>query len=103
MPNMAFKERIFDRLNQAIFSDQCVFECNIDGELEHNIIRKLQEIDMVTTAYMYKGHANKSVAYALFAGFSRQLKGWWDHYLKEHETQFILNAIKVESEDLSSQ
>lgn len=70
LPDVALEDRLFDKFNQGMYSGQCVFEWNIDGESEHNVLRKLQETSMVVIAYRYKGHTNRSIAYALVTGFS---------------------------------
>uniref|UniRef100_A0A2K1WWL3 DUF7746 domain-containing protein n=1 Tax=Populus trichocarpa TaxID=3694 RepID=A0A2K1WWL3_POPTR len=49
---------------------------------EYNILNTLQQMTMTANAYKTQiGTSDKAIVELLIAGFSRQLKGWWDHFL----------------------
>ena len=53
---------------------------------------------MTMTANAYKtqtGTSDKAIAELLIAGFSGQLKGWWDYHLTETDHLHILNAVQT--------
>jgi len=52
---------------------------------------------MTMAANAYKtqtGTPDKVIAELLIAGFSAQLKGWWDYHLPETDHLYILNSFK---------
>jgi hypothetical protein len=56
---------------------------------------------MVATAYETANDCPETVIVEiLVAGFSGQLKGWWDNYLTEGEKHLILTAIKKDSDGI---
>ena len=49
-----------------------------------------------TNAYRIKtSNSDFHAAGALVIGFTRLLKGWWDHYLSQNDRDYILNAKKI--------
>jgi hypothetical protein len=64
--------------------------------LEYHILNTLQQMIMVANAYKTQtGTLDKAIIKLLIAGFSSQLKGWWDYHLTEAEHLQILNSIKM--------
>ncbi|KAL7094204.1 hypothetical protein ACP275_11G087000 [Erythranthe tilingii] len=54
---------------------------------------------MAANAYKTQyGTLDKTIAELLIAGFSSQLKGWWDYYLTNQEQIRILDSIKTDEE-----
>ncbi|KAH9779898.1 hypothetical protein KPL71_007880 [Citrus sinensis] len=82
-------------LNQARYNATSVYEWNIDGMSEYNILGVLQQMTMAANAYKTQsGTSDKAIAEILIAGFTGQLKGWWDHLLTKLQQLDILNAIQ---------
>ncbi|GAV66880.1 LOW QUALITY PROTEIN: hypothetical protein CFOL_v3_10390, partial [Cephalotus follicularis] len=77
-PNLQIEER--GNFTQASYQSGTIYELNIDGMNEYHIINKLQKMTMVSNAYKIKNASDKVVA-NLIAGFTGQLKGWWDNVL----------------------
>ncbi|GAV79134.1 LOW QUALITY PROTEIN: hypothetical protein CFOL_v3_22599, partial [Cephalotus follicularis] len=67
---------------------------NIDDMNEYHIINKLQEMTMVSNAHKIKNNSDKTVVNLLIAGFTGQLKVWWDNVLTTQQTE-ILETIQV--------
>ncbi|KAH9707173.1 hypothetical protein KPL70_012478 [Citrus sinensis] len=84
-------------LNQARYNASSVYEWNIDGMSEYNILGVLQQMTMAANAYKTQsGTSDKAIAEILIAGFTGQLKGWWDHLLTNLQQLDILNAIQTD-------
>ncbi|KAH9704754.1 hypothetical protein KPL70_011596 [Citrus sinensis] len=63
-------------LNQSRFNAASVYEWNIDGISEYNILGLLQQMTMAANAYKTQSKtSDKAIAEILIAGFTGQLKG----------------------------
>ncbi|KAJ8543610.1 hypothetical protein K7X08_006133 [Anisodus acutangulus] len=88
-------------LAQSRFNASSIYDWNIDGMTEYNILSFLQQMTMAANAYKTQnGTQDKTIADLLIAGFSGQLKGWWDNYLADQQKEDILNSIKTDEEGL---
>ncbi|KAH9724150.1 hypothetical protein KPL70_007381 [Citrus sinensis] len=95
-PDLAIDNRP-SALNQSRFNASSVYEWNIDGMSEYNILGLLQQMTMATNAYKTQsGTSDKAIAEILIAGFTGQLKGWWDHLLTKQQQLDILHAIQAD-------
>lgn len=95
-PDLAIDNRP-SALNQSRFNASSVYEWNIDGMSEYNILGLLQQMTMATNAYKTQsGTSDRAIAKILSAGFTGQLKGWWDHLLTQHQQLDVLNSIQVD-------
>ena len=93
-PDMQFEER--NQYTQASYTSGTIYEWNIDGMTEYNILTKLQEMTMVSTAYKLNNRLpDHAVAQTIVAGFTGQLKGWWDNYLTFDDRNSILKAYRI--------
>ncbi|KAG4915104.1 hypothetical protein JHK87_052661 [Glycine soja] len=85
-----------DKNNFKSFSAN-IYEWNIDAQTEYNIMNTLQHMTMVVTAYQTSHECpEETIVDILVAGFSGQLKGWWDNYLTNEEKSKIYSAIKTD-------
>ncbi|KAH9679064.1 hypothetical protein KPL71_025962 [Citrus sinensis] len=83
-------------LNQSRFNASSVYEWNIDGMSEYNILGLLQQMTMAANAYKTQQETfDKAIAEIFIAGFTGQLKGWWDHLLTQQQQLDILNSIQT--------
>ena len=88
-------------LVQPKFNASSVYEWNIDGMSEFQVLNTLQQMTMASSAYKTQtGTSDRSVAELVIAGFSGQLKGWWDYHLTVQQQTDILYAIKKDEEGL---
>ncbi|QHN78306.1 uncharacterized protein DS421_19g660230 [Arachis hypogaea] len=82
-PDLALEER---ELGFVSFNANNVYEWNIDGKTEYNIINMLQHMTMVGTAFQAAHDiSEEAIANVIVSGFSGQLKGWWDDYLSDDQ------------------
>jgi len=83
-PDLLLQER--DENNFKSFSANNIYEWNIDVQIEYNIMNTLQHMTMVATTYQTSHECSEeTIIDILVAGFSGQLKGWWDNYLTNDE------------------
>ena len=97
--DMQFEERVFQ--TQFSVSADKLYEWNIDGLSEQEIINKMSHMSMVGIAYQNNHDLDKpEIVNLLVTGFSGTLRGWWDSYLIEDSKESIKNAIKTNDEGL---
>ncbi|KAH9649499.1 hypothetical protein KPL70_026003 [Citrus sinensis] len=95
-PDLAIDNRP-SALNQSRYNASSVYEWNIDGMSEYNILGLLQQMTMAANAYKTQaGTSDRAVSEILIAGFTGQLKGWWDHLLTNRQQLDILNSIQTD-------
>jgi hypothetical protein len=83
-------------LTQHKYNASSLYEWNIDGMSEYNILNTLQQMTMAANAYKTQtGTPDKAIVELLIAGFSGQLKGWWDYHLTERDHLHILNSFQT--------
>jgi hypothetical protein len=83
-------------ISQHKYNASSIYEWNIDGMSEYNILNTLQQMTMTANAYKTQtGTLDKAIVEFLIAGFSGQLKGWWDYHLTETYHLHILNSIQT--------
>ena len=93
-PDMQYEER--NQYTQASYTSGTIYEWNIDGMTEYNILTKLQEMTMVSTTYKLNNRlSDHVVAQTIVVGFTGQLKGWWDNYLTFNDRNGILKAYRI--------
>ena len=79
-PDMQFEERSFQ--TQFFVSADKLYEWNIDGLSEQEIINKMGHMSMVGIAYQNNHDLDQpEIVNLLVTGFSDTLRGWWDSYL----------------------
>ena len=98
-PDMQFEKRIFQ--TQFFVSANKLYEWNIDGLSEQEIINKMSQMSMVGIAYQNNHDLDQpEIVNLLVIGFSGTLRGWWDSYLTEDSKESIKNAVKKNDEGL---
>ena len=62
------------------------------------ILGLLQQMTMAANAYKTQsGTSDRAIAEILIAGFTGQLKGWWDHLLTQQQQVDVQNSIQVDA------
>ena len=62
-------------MSRSQYDGTSVYEWNIDGLTEHQILNMIQEINMAANAYAIKGNNQKQITDLLTSGFTGNLKG----------------------------
>ncbi|RVW18795.1 hypothetical protein CK203_102744 [Vitis vinifera] len=86
-PDMQFEER--NQYTQASYTSGTIYEWNIDGMTEYNILTKLQEMTMVSTAYKLNNRLpDHAVAQTIVAGINES-----NEVVKDEDGQDIEDAV----------
>ena len=97
--DMQFEERSF-QTHFSISADK-LYEWNIDGLSEQEIINKMSQMSMVSIAYKNNHDLDQlEIVNLLVIGFSGTLCGWWDSYLTEESRECIKHVVKKNDEGL---
>ena len=97
-PDIQFEERSFQ--TQFSFSADKLYEWNIDGLFEQEIINKMSHMSMVIAYQNNHDLDLPEIVNLLVIGFSGTLHGWWDSYLTEESKDSIKHAVKKNDECL---
>ena len=97
-PDIQFEERSFQ--TQFSFSVDKLYEWNIDGLFEQEIINKMSHMSMVIAYQNNHDLDLPEIVNLLVIGFSGTLRGWWDSYLTEESRDSIKHAVKKNDECL---
>ncbi|GJR72340.1 hypothetical protein Tco_0084705 [Tanacetum coccineum] len=90
---MQYEER--QGLTQARYDGTTIYEWNIDGQTEYQILNLLQEMTMASNAYKTRNSNEEKIVKVLISGFTGSLKGWWDNYVTDIEKAIICSAKKT--------
>jgi hypothetical protein len=92
-PDLQFEER-FLQTQFSVSSDK-IYEWNIDGLSEQELLNKMNHMSMVANAYDTNQNLSQSEIVDLLAtGFSGTLRSWWDKHLTEETREGIRKAVK---------
>jgi len=89
LPDIQIEERPFS-YDRSAYDGTSVYEWNIDGYSEHQILNIVTEINMAANAYKSKGNTQIQIVNIIISGFTGTLKGWWDIYVTPDEKLGIL-------------
>ena len=96
-PDMQFEERAF-QTQFSVYVDK-LYEWNIDGLSEQEIINKMGHKSMVGIAYQNNHDLDQpEIVNLLVTGFFDTLRGWWDSYLTEESRDSIKHVVKKNDE-----
>ena len=93
-PDVLHEEQEYEINNS--YNGKNVYEWNLDGYTERQIYNMVHRMLMYTTIAKNAGNNEKQIAAMIIAGFTGQLKGWWDNYLNLEGQQAILATTKTE-------
>ena len=80
-----------------MYSNDFIYDWNIDGLSEHEIFNVLRQMTMASTAYLADGDDHNDVQLIL-AGFSGTLKYWWENCLNDKERFYVQTSVNEEGE-----
>ena len=80
-----------------MYNSKGIYEWNIDGSSEHEIVNIVHEMMMASTAY-FEENEDHLVLQFLIVGFTGVLRGWWENMLNENERQCIKTSVNEEGE-----
>ncbi|KAG5632679.1 hypothetical protein H5410_004396 [Solanum commersonii] len=71
-----------------------IYEWNIDGYTDRQIYTTIYRMLMYSTICKTNKNSDKTIADMIIAGFTGQLKGWWDNYLNQEQRDKVILAVK---------
>ena len=78
-----------------------LYEWNIDGLSEQEIINKMSHMSMVANAYLSNHNLDHAeIVDLLTTGFYGTLRGWWEKYLTKESRESIRKFVKKDDEGL---
>ncbi|KAI8572072.1 hypothetical protein RHMOL_Rhmol01G0170300 [Rhododendron molle] len=84
-------------MNQFSVSSTKLYEWNIDGLSEYQILEKLNHMSMVANSYLSNTNLNQpQIVELLTSGFTGVLKAWWDKYLDTESREQIIHAVQTD-------
>lgn len=96
-PDIQYEER--SKFQTSKYDGKSLYEWNIDGKAEYEILNTLQEMGMARLAYKIRNADEKTIATLLVSGFTGQLKNWWDNALTlESKTSILEHTIDIEDD-----
>ncbi|KAL4599316.1 hypothetical protein ACB092_11G118500 [Castanea dentata] len=99
-PDVQFEER--SSQTQFSVSADKLYEWNIDGLSEQEIINKMAHMSMVGIAYINNHDSldHPDIVDLLASGFTGCLRGWWDSHLTEESRESIKHVFKRDTDGI---
>jgi hypothetical protein len=91
-PDLQFEERELTVRNT--YNAESLYEWNIDGMSQYEILNELHEMLMVSNIYKGNNKTDHQIANIIITGFTGQLKGWWDNTLTDSDRNWLAYAYK---------
>ena len=98
-PNLQFEER---NSHQFSITSSKLYEWNIDGLAEQEILNKIHHMTMVANNYLNEGRSYTEVIELMSLGFTGKLLQWWNNCLTEESKEDIKNAVQKDEEGTPS-
>ena len=90
------EERDWNQTNTS-YSGNEVYELNIDALTERQVSIVVHRMLMYSSICRHTNNNNDhAICKMIIAGFTGQLRGWWDNFLTPEERYAIMNAYKEE-------
>ena len=90
------EERDWNQTNTS-YSGNEVYEWNIDSLTERQVSIVVHRMLMYSSICRHTNNNNDhAICKMIIAGFTGQLRGWWDNFLTPEEKHAIMNAYKEE-------
>ena len=96
--DLQFEER--NVRNQFSVSSGKLYEWNIDGLSEQEILNKIHHMTMVANNYLNEGRPHIEVIELITLGFTGKLLQWWNNYLTEESKEDSKSSIQKNEEGI---
>ena len=87
-------------INNNSYNGKSIYEWNLDTFIEKQISVLVHRMLMYSTICKTNGNDDVTVAKMIVAGFTGQLKGWWDNYLPVNQKEEIYKTVRQENGQL---
>ena len=93
-PDLQFEEK---QPKQNSYSNDAIYDWNIDGLSEYEIFVVLRQMQMAATASLTDGD-DHNVVQLILARFTGTLKFWWENFLIDKERFYVQKSINEDGE-----
>ena len=94
-PDLPYEERN----SQFTISTGKLYEWNIDGLSEQEILNKIQHMSMIANNYLNDGHQHTEVIELMILEFIGKLLDWWNNCLTEESKKDIKHVVQKDEEE----
>ena len=96
-PDLLFEEH--HKYTSKEYSGESIYEWNIDGRSEYEMLNLFQEMVMATMAYKGRGNNDQQSCILLVSGFTGALRYWWDNSLDAITQESIINHVEIKQQE----
>ena len=96
--DVLYEEDFFTKKQQTSFSATYIYEWNIDGMTDYQIMEQLHRMLMYASICKANGNNDSDIAKFIINGFTGVLYGWWHNSLNLTQKEEILSATRIETE-----
>ncbi|KAF5782690.1 hypothetical protein HanRHA438_Chr11g0511611 [Helianthus annuus] len=79
------------------YNEKAIYKWNLDGYTDRQVYMMTHRMMMYTTIAKNNNNTDQTVCKMIAAGFTGQLKGWWDNYIGDKQSH-IYEHIKQEGD-----
>ncbi|KAG5630982.1 hypothetical protein H5410_002699 [Solanum commersonii] len=72
-----------------------IYEWNLDGLTDRQLTIMVHRMLMYATSCKSVNNTDKTICKMIIAGFTDQLRGWWDNYMSSNARAVVINAKAV--------
>ena len=93
--DVLIEERDWNQTNTS-YSGSEIYEWNLDGLTDRQLTILVHRMLMYATICKSVKNTDRNICRMIVAGFTGQLRGWWDNYLSVDERAMVINAKATE-------
>ncbi|WMV53120.1 hypothetical protein MTR67_046505, partial [Solanum verrucosum] len=98
--DVLIEERDWNQTNTS-YSGSEIYEWNLDGLTDRQLTIMVHRMLMYATICKSVNNTDRTICKMIIAGFTGQLRGWWDNYMSLDAKAAVINA-KVASEGVEN-
>ncbi|KAG5594616.1 hypothetical protein H5410_035848 [Solanum commersonii] len=92
--DVLIEERDWNQINTS-YSGSEIYEWNLNGLTDRQLMIMVHRMLMYATICKSVSNTDKTICKMIIAGFTGQLRGWWDNYMSSDARATVINAKAV--------
>ncbi|KAG5630736.1 hypothetical protein H5410_002453 [Solanum commersonii] len=92
--DVLIEERDWNKTNTS-YSGSEIYEWNLNGLTDRQLTIMVHRMLMYATICKSVSNTDKTICKMIIAGFTGQLRGWWDNYLPSNAREAVINVKAV--------
>nr|XP_033513040.1 uncharacterized protein LOC117277755 [Nicotiana tomentosiformis] len=93
--DVLIEERDWNQTNTS-YNGSEIYEWNLDGLTDRQLTILVHRMLMYSTICKSVKNTDRTICKMIIAGFTGQLRGWWDNHLSVEEKVFVINATATD-------